>query len=304
VARHFSSPTRVITLYPFGGVASLAAIPREPHKELWIALAGPAVNVALAAAALGLAFASGRLETVETAALRGGPFASRLFYLNVTMAAFNMLPAFPMDGGRVLRALMALRYDYVKATQIAASIAQALAVVLGIAGLFSNVFLTLIAVVVYLTAGQEARLTQAHAVMKGVPVRDAMVSRFVTLDAEDNIAHAAGVLLAGHQHDFPVVSRGQLVGMLPRAALLSAWSGGDATIPVRAAMIPLAEPVQDDASLSDVLDRMERARCSSLPVLRGGQLVGMISLESVGEWMMIHSRPARAKTPPWLERPA
>jgi Zn-dependent protease len=154
-ARRFGVRTRSITILPIGGVASLERIPSEPRQELLIAAAGPAVTVAIVAALYLVLKAGGAPVSVTDLDSRGGPFLTRLMWVNVMLVLFNILPAFPMDGGRVLRAALALRYDYVRATRIAAAIGRSFAVLFGIVGLLANPFLIFIAIFVWMGATGE-----------------------------------------------------------------------------------------------------------------------------------------------------
>ena len=168
-ARRYGIRTNDITLYPIGGVARLERMPEEPRQELWIALAGPAVNLIIAAFLyIGLGLTNALLP-LGAFGLAGSSLAERLAVANLTLLAFNLLPAFPLDGGRVLRALLALRMDYLRATQLAARIGQGLAVVLGIAGLFSNPFLVMIAFFIWIAAAQELEMTRQRYSWSGVP---------------------------------------------------------------------------------------------------------------------------------------
>ena len=160
MARHYRIGTRDITLYPIGGVASLERMPTRPSQELAIALAGPAVNVAIAGALFAGAVLTGLGNLAPAGDLIGGPFLSSLMWVNVALAVFNLLPAFPMDGGRVLRAFLAMQMPYVKATTIAARVGQVVAILLGVLGLFSGGTLVLVAVFVFLAA--QAELTMAR----------------------------------------------------------------------------------------------------------------------------------------------
>ena len=205
-ARRFGVPTRSITLYPIGGLARLERIPSEPMKEFWIAIGGPAVNVVIAfALALVLLVTGGTLAPVALEAPGSHALAS-LMWINAVLAVFNMLPAFPMDGGRVLRALLALRWDYAQATQTAANVGQGMAVLFGLIGIMTwNPVLLFIALFVYVGAQQESKQAMYRAFTEGTPVRQAMVTRFATLNTNDTLNDAVDELLAGTDHDFPVV---------------------------------------------------------------------------------------------------
>ncbi|MEX0600294.1 MAG: site-2 protease family protein [Rhodothermales bacterium] len=289
-ARQFDVPTRDITLYPIGGVARLQRIPEEPMKEFWIAVAGPAVNVVIAAALLALILVTGASLSPEAFIQPGANFLGTLMWLNVILVGFNLLPAFPMDGGRVLRSLLATRMNYARATQIAANVGQGMAILFGIVGLIGfNPILLFIALFVYVGAQQEAQQAMMRAVTEGVPVRQAMITRFVTLAPEDTLDKAVEELLAGSEQDFPVVDDGAIVGILTRKRLLKALAERDRETLVRDVLEPDCFEVEDTAMLEEAFRRMAEARCSTVPVVRGGELVGLLTLENVGELMMISS---------------
>ncbi len=288
-ARRFGIRTRDITLLPIGGVARLERMPDEPWQELLVAIAGPAVNVVLA-----VVFFFGFLATWHAGSLLadgfdlvGGPFLSRLVWVNVLLAAFNMLPAFPMDGGRVLRALLAMRIDYVRATEIASNIGQAMAVVFGFLGLFTNPFLLFIALFVWMGAAAEASVVQLRTALGGIPVSRAMITEFRTLAPADPIERAVEHILGGFQQDFPVLEGGRLVGVLTREGLLRAMAEGGRGVRVGEAMhtdFLTAEPAE---MLERALERLQRCACRSMPVLFGDRLVGLLTADNVAEYLMI-----------------
>ena len=310
-ARRFGVQTRDITLLPIGGVARLERMPENPTQELWVALAGPAVNVLIAlvlaavlAAQLGIAASSdpGLPARMLVRMLSGGSFLFNLAILNVILVVFNLVPAFPMDGGRVLRSLLAQKLDYVQATQIAASIGQTLAILfgviglLGIPGLFpAQPFWVFIALFVYLGAEQEAHMVRVRSVMRGVPTWAAMVTRFRTLSPQEPLSVALSELLAGQQQDFPVLEGDRIVGMLARKDLLAAVAEGKHDLPVSDVMRRDCRVVDAAEMLDSTFQRMREAECATLPVLREGKLVGIVTLENVGEWMMIQSALKKAR---------
>jgi Zn-dependent protease/predicted transcriptional regulator len=300
-ARRFGVPTRDITLYPIGGLARLARIPEEPMKEFGIAVAGPAVNVVIAAALGALVGATGATLQPEAALFtpegpQAGNIPATLLWMNVALAGFNLLPAFPMDGGRVLRALLATRLSYARATQIAANVGQAMALGFGLLGLSSgNLILVFIAVFVYLGAQQEARQATIRETTRHLRVRQAMMTRFRALASEDPIDRGADELLAGTDHDFPVVDkRGAVVGLLTRQRLLQALSerGHAATVGEVAGETPFI--AEADANLDDTFRDMQEAQCDTAPVVEragaeDGRLVGLLTMENVAELMTIYS---------------
>lgn len=289
-ARRFDVPTRNITLYPIGGIARLERIPSEPMKEFWIAIAGPAVNVAIAIGLAVLIFATGGSFAPQTLTDPGSNVLATLMWINAALVGFNLLPAFPMDGGRVLRALLATRNDYADATQTAANIGQGMAILFGLFGLVSlNPILLFIALFVYVGAQQEAQQAMMRALTEGTPVRQAMMTRFQTLTPENTLGDAVDELLAGSEHDFPVVADGQVVGLLRRRELLKALSDKGRETPVREVASSECFTVDVGAMLDEALTQMQQSNCSTVPVVDSGEIVGLLTLENVGELMMVSS---------------
>ncbi|NUM69016.1 site-2 protease family protein, partial [candidate division KSB1 bacterium] len=221
-AKKYGIKTRDITLLPIGGVARLERMPDDPRQELWVALAGPAVNVVIAIALFLWLVVTNTFEPLGGLTVTSGSFLERLMIVNIWLVLFNMLPAFPMDGGRVLRALLATRKGYARATQIAAGIGQGMAFLFGFIGLFTNPFLLFIAFFVWIGAAQEASMVQMKTAVGGIPVKLAMLTNFQTLASHDTLNRAIELILAGSQQDFPVVDDGKVVGVLTRGDLLMA----------------------------------------------------------------------------------
>jgi Zn-dependent protease/CBS domain-containing protein len=288
-AKKFGIRTRDITLLPIGGVARLERIPEDPMQELWVALGGPAVNLVIAAVLGAWLLVTATLEPLQSLSVTQGSFAQRLMVVNISLLIFNMLPAFPMDGGRVLRALLATRMDYTRATQTAANIGQGMALLFGFLGFFTNPFLIFIALFVWIGAAQEASMVQMKSALGGIPVSRAMLSDFKTLSSNDPLAHAIELILAGSQTDFPVVDNGRVVGVLTRNDLMRALAADGKESLVGDAMRRDCQFVHASEMLETALARLQDGGCQTLPVTRNGQLVGLITAENVGEFVMIQA---------------
>jgi Zn-dependent protease/predicted transcriptional regulator len=283
-ARRYGIRTREIVLLPIGGVARLERMPEKPAQEIVVAIAGPAVNVAIAAL---LWVALVALGAHPASSLLGGGLLETLLVVNLMMVGFNLIPAFPMDGGRVLRALLAMRLPYVRATRIAALVGQGFALVFGVVGFFYNPNLMLVALFVFLAAGEEHAIVRSRASLSGLPVHAAMISRFEVLDANDSLQRAVDLLMAGSQQDFPVLSGGTPVGLLTRADLLQALRHSGPETPVGGVIVPDHPVAQAGEPLEDALQRMREHRRPALPVVNGGRLVGMLTLEGVSELLLV-----------------
>jgi Zn-dependent protease len=304
MARRYGIRTRDITLYPIGGIARLERMPDKPIQEFWVAIAGPAVNVAIAALLFGVLWLMHRVGGAFDLTLTQGSFLSRLLVVNVFLVAFNMLPAFPMDGGRVLRALLALRLEYSRATRIAAIVGRVMAAGFGILGFMSgNFVLMFIAVFVWMGAGQEASLALMKRVMTGVPVSRAMITDFRALAASSTLADAAQLLVAGSQHDFPVLGTGGNVeGILMRSDLLAALQSVPAGTPVPQLMRTSFDSAEVDEPLESAFPRLAGSECPVMPVLRNGALAGILTPENVGEFY--HIQDALRSRPPAIPQAA
>jgi Zn-dependent protease len=295
-ARKYGIKTRDITLYPIGGVARLERMPDNPRQELWVALAGPAVNVVIAAVLFAWLALTATMESVNALGVTQGSFLERLMIVNLTLVGFNLIPAFPMDGGRVLRAFLAMNMEYTRATQIAATIGQAIAILFGFIGLFSNPFLVFIAFFVWIGAAQEASMVQMKSSLGGIPVSRVMYSNFESLAPQSQLSDAVNFVLKGSQQDFPVMENGQVVGVLTRADLFKALAQQGQAASVSQVMRRNVHAVDSFEMLETAFIKMQTDQAQTLPVMHNGQLVGLLTMENIGEFIAIQAalRPIRA----------
>jgi stage IV sporulation protein FB len=293
-------------LLPIGGVARLERIPEEPGHEFLIAVAGPLVNVAIAVALMlfaGADLSHQKLAAVESAKV---PMVDRLASVNLFLAIFNMIPAFPMDGGRVLRALLAIRLGFIRATEVAATIGQWFAFALGFIGLFSNPMLIFIAIFVYLAAASESQMVRLRGMSRGVPVSSAMMTQFATLKPTAPLDEAIETLLRTSQSEFPVVEGGSLVGVLGRADLIRALKQVGPEAPVGDVMTRDIPTINQRRCLEDAFKLLQEKEVPAVGVVdASGRLVGLITSETIGEMLMVRdAMPERFRLGPWGRRPA
>jgi len=290
-ALRFGIPVKDITLWPFGGLAQIERIPEDPKQELRIAIAGPLVSLAVALVLILLSLVvniQGWMSVDRLyQALGDVSWEGLLAYLvisNLMLALFNLVPAFPMDGGRMLRAFLAMRMDHGRATKLAIGIGQALAWVLGLWGFVSGSYtLIFVAVFVYMAAGQEGRTVQVKDILGDVRVGRVMSRQVETLASDDPLDVAVEFTLHTLQADFPVVENERLVGFLDEKDLLAGLKGADSERRVGQAMRRDYVAVSADASLFEVQQQMSSARLRAVPVTDGDRLVGMLTLADVNE---------------------
>jgi len=290
-ARAFGVPTPYVTLLPIGGVAQLERIPEEPRQEFLIAIAGPLVNIAIT---IVLVIAGAHLQSSAAAGLDNTQFSliDRLAAVNLFLALFNLIPAFPMDGGRVLRAALASRLGYVHATEIAAAIGQFVAFALGFIGLMYNPVLIFIAIFVYLAASSEAHMVALRAASRGVPVSHAMKKQFATLAPQAHLDEAVQTLLQTGQGEFPVVDGvGKPVGVLGRGDIIRTIKtlGPDAR--VAEAMVADMPTVSHRSSLEDAFKLLQEKSAPAVGITdAAGKLVGLVTAETIAEMMMLQDK--------------
>ncbi len=283
-ARRYGIRTPDITLLPIGGMARLERLPERPSEEIVVALAGPAVS-ALLAVIFG-AVSGYRFSSLESPVPGWEGVSSKLFTINTGLLFFNLLPVFPMDGGRVLRALLAMQFSYVRSTRMAAGVGQVLAVILGAFGLFASApMLVLLAVFVFFGAGSEAAQVQVRETVRDLRVEDAMLTTFARLPPDAQLADAVDLLMHSPQHSFPLIDGlGRYFGLITRPQLMAGLREAG---PLGAAMayarkdLPALGPDQLFSAAAGLLRELETP---ALPVVdASGRLIGLLSEENFGE---------------------
>lgn len=279
-ARRFGIRTRDILLLPIGGVASLERIPEKPTQELLVAIAGPAVNVFLAILFFALARLTGSPLEAASLDLQSGSILGSLVWVNVSLALFNILPAFPMDGGRVLRALLGFQLGFERSTEIAARVGQAMAVAFGVIGVFANPMLVFVALFVWMGAKQEAEMAALKALLQGVRAEQAMTTAFLRVDAREPLLRAIDRTLHGTV-TLLVHSGDSILGVLSRDELVAALSAFGPHAPVGSAIRSTTVPAEGTQPLEDVMQRLSEQTANAAIVEEHGEIAGIITHASI-----------------------
>ncbi len=294
-ARRYGIKTQDITLLPIGGVARLERMPENPAQELVIAAAGPMVNVVIAAALFAFTLAVGSALNLR---MLENTFVGRLLLVNVVLVLFNLIPAFPMDGGRILRALLAMRLDYARATQYAAWLGQGIAALFVVGGFFVNPLLIVTGLFIFMGAQGEAQMVKSRSKMAGVTAGQAMRTNIRTLAASEWLASVVNQMSSAGQQDYPVMDNGRLVGVLTRERLLRGLQEKGAYETVGAVMQPDVPTIDVEQPLTQASETMAERALTAMPVTQQGTLVGLLTFESIREFMALqkalHSRPRPA----------
>ncbi len=303
-AKRFGIRTPDITLLPIGGVARLERLPERPLEELLVAVAGPAVNVIIVTVIyLGFWFA-GKGDALRGFALVGGNFWAQLLFVNIWLVTFNLIPAFPMDGGRILRSLLAARMGFVRATEVAASIGQGFAFLFVLLGFFVNPMLIFIGLFVYMGAASEASSAQLRDFAHAMPVAAVMLTDVRVLHRETPLADAVEILLRGTQREFPVVDGlGRAVGMLCREDVIKALRQHGPGVPVADVMQTDVPVVGRWETLTRIFPRMMEGKYQAVAVVDvHGHVTGLLTRDNLAEVMMVHGAMAASASVDWRGR--
>ncbi len=292
-ARKFGIKTHSIVLLPIGGVASLEKMPDNPKEELWVALAGPAVNIVIAL--LLFPFQDYTLlmpenpEDFQFFKAEWSFVISYLFVVNITLVIFNLIPAFPMDGGRIFRAILSFFMPAHKATQIAAGLGQILAVGFILLGLFStgfNPFIIIIGIFIFMGAKSESDFKQKEFFLKGYTVKDVMLTNFGTLNVDQTLQEATEKLLSVQTQDFLILKNNNYAGVLSREILLKSISAHPKDTPL-GELMQEAPPLHPSQDLNEVFLIAHKSDVKMWPVMENNQLVGALDYENISEFLMV-----------------
>ncbi|MGY5850032.1 site-2 protease family protein [Salegentibacter sp. F14] len=290
-AKRFDIDTKSITLLPIGGLARLEKFPEKPMQELLVAIAGPLVNLVISILIFLALWAFNAVpvfsDALDLMNFRGVGFWYNLLFANMILAVFNLIPAFPMDGGRILRALLLFKFERGKATKIAAGIGQFLAIGFVFLGLYANIFLVFIGIFIYLGAGAEAEMEMTKTSLTGYKVNDILMKQFAQLSPLDTLDKAVKLLLDGQAHDFLIVEGHKVLGILSRNDLIKGLSEKGNSSSVRDAMQTDFIILDPEMPLQEVYQQILTQRISVAPVVQNGELLGIIDKENIYEFILV-----------------
>jgi len=287
IARRFGKEPRSITLLPIGGMAEVEEMPKKPMQEIAIALIGPLINLVIAGLLYLLAGSQVGISLPGLYLESAGAFVSGLIGVNIMLAVFNLIPAFPMDGGRVLRGILATKLDYVRATTLAVGIGQAVSIFFIFFGLLSNLWLTIIGIFLYLGAGSEKQQVILQSLLANVPAGEAMTTEYTSLKPDNSLADALEHFHHGNQQDFPVIGDYGIVGVLTRDRILSGIHTRGLDAPVSEVMDREFVTVSPRMGLDEVYKRLMADKKTAVVVVEDGRLEGIIGLDSISRYFMI-----------------
>jgi Zn-dependent protease/predicted transcriptional regulator len=290
-ARRFGISTRDVTLYPIGGISSLEKLPDDPRQELLVAIAGPSVNLIIAGLLWITLNATGQpfdlAKVGEAKDVTEIPLLWGLFYANLMLPIFNLIPAFPMDGGRALRAFLSMFMDRLNATRIAALIGQLLAIAFVFLGFFFNFWLVFIGLFIFLGASGETAMEQTKVVLGGLKVRDALMHQFTALSPHSTLGEASEALLNGQDTTFVVVDSGEVVGLLTVNEIVKGLTESGTRVQISSFMKRDFLTVSPDMKLFDLLMELTEKGETAAVVVEGDTHIGLIDRQNLQERILI-----------------
>ncbi len=283
VARRFGIEVKEITLLPIGGLASMTSFPKKPLHEFLISVSGPAFNIAFAALLyIPLVLLIGKDALFSPSLANWPQTIAQAFWVNLILAAFNLLPAFPMDGGRILRSILAAKMSYRKATRVAVSIGHIFALLFLYFGLMrGHILLMFIAVFIYMAASAEEAQVDVRETIKRFRVMDVLKKEFVSLKSDVALSKVLELVFHSHQEDFPVIDDGNLKGFLTRSDIINNIHQHGTAKVVKEIMRIDFPTVVPETLLLDVQKAMEESQLKALPVVKDKKILGVITLEDI-----------------------
>jgi Zn-dependent protease/predicted transcriptional regulator len=296
IARRFGKEAKSITLLPIGGVATMEEMPEKPAQEIAMSIVGPLINLAIAGI---LYLFVGQWTGISSPNLYPGSiqaFFAGLIGVNIMLAIFNLIPAFPMDGGRVLRGILAMKMDYVRATSAAVSIGQGLAMLFILFGIFFNWWLALIGLFLYIGAGSEKQQVLLKSLLRQVPASEAMTTEFVALRPNDTLRKAIEHFHHGCQDDFPVLGDKGIEGVLTRGRILASIHEKGLDVLVSEIMDRTFASVDPKMPLNDVYKKLLSSQKTAVAIVDKGSVKGMVCLDGISRYFMIKTALKGART--------
>ena len=290
-AKKFGIKTKDITLLPIGGVAQLERLPEKPSEELMVAFAGPMVNIVLALITslfISLPNTSEEMVAELENGVNAGNFFLNFYLVNIILAFFNLIPAFPMDGGRVLRALLSYKLERHQATKIAARIGQALAIGFVLLGFYSNPFLIFIGIFVFMGAQIESEYTESKYMLKGYKVRDVLMKQYPTIDYNETLETAVKIMLDSQNKHFLVTENDIPMGTLNREQIIAALAKKEGETTLSSIMDRELILLQADDLLEDIFELVYKNKSTLMLVIDDNQLIGTLDTENLLEFILIN----------------
>ncbi|MBL7155890.1 MAG: site-2 protease family protein [Candidatus Omnitrophica bacterium] len=284
VARKFGIQVKEITLLPIGGVASMTKMPDKPYQEFLISLAGPALNIAIVVIFfLPLYALLGRQVLLHPLSMKSFPHViAHIYWINLILAAFNLIPAFPMDGGRLLRALLAQKMGYQKATRIAVNFGHIFALIFGYVGLIhGHIILIVIAVFIYMAASSEELQVDIRETLKRFSIKDIISHQFLTLGKDATLAKVLELMFHSHQEDFAITEDGRMIGFVTRHDIVKGIHQHGTSAEISNIMRKDIPVLRESDSLDKAQNIMQENDIKALPVTKGGNIIGIVTIEDV-----------------------
>lgn len=287
-AMRYNIKTKNITILPIGGVARLESMPEKPKEELVVAIAGPLVNIALALiTALFVTFPEeDQLNESLIEGINATNFFLNFLIVNVVLAVFNLIPAFPMDGGRIFRALLSMKLNRIVATKIAARVGQFLALGFILLGFYSNPFLIVIGLFILIGAQSEAKFTQNKSILSGYKVKDVLMTEYKTIDENDTIKTAVEIILSSQYNNFLVLNEGKPTGTLSRDEIIKALSKKGESECIQEVMNRNLFFLDSEQALEIAYQGLQEQGLHLAPVMENQSFIGVLDKENILEFIL------------------